>query len=71
MSAIGTSYKLGNTSLLMPSWNIVILRKTKETEVYRENGVDKLNTTTSFRQASYAAIHTDYDRLDSSSNNRI
>jgi hypothetical protein len=56
----------------MPSWNIVFYcsRKTKETEVYRE-GVDKLNTTTSFRQASYAAIHTDYvDRLDSSSNNR-
>jgi hypothetical protein len=53
----------------MPSWNIVILLFTEnQTEVYRENGY-KLNTTTSFRQASYAAIHTDYvDRLDSSSN---
>jgi hypothetical protein len=35
------------------------------------NGVDKLNMSTNFRQASYAAIHTyDYvDRLDGNSNN--
>jgi hypothetical protein len=64
---IGTSYKLGK-HLIMPSWNIVILLFTKKPKKQRENGV-KLNTTTSFRQASYAAIHTDYvDRLDSSSN---
>jgi hypothetical protein len=45
--------------------NFTVHEKTKETE--RKWG--KLNTTTSFRQASYAAIHTDYvDRLDSSSN---
>jgi fructose/tagatose bisphosphate aldolase len=64
---------MGNTSAYaeLEYRNFTVHGKTKETEVYRENGVDKLNTTTSFRQASYAAIHTDYvDRLDSSSNNR-
>jgi hypothetical protein len=72
MSAIGTSYKLGNTSLLMPVEyrNFTVHGKPKKLK-FIENGVDKLNTTTNFRQASYAAIHTDYvDRLDSSSNNR-
>jgi hypothetical protein len=72
MSAIGTSYKLGTHLCLcrVGYRNFTVHGKTKETEVYRENGVDKPNTTTSFRQV-YAAIHTDYvDRLDSSSNNR-
>jgi hypothetical protein len=72
MSAIGTSYKWKHISAYaeLEYRNFTVHGKTKETEVYREMG-DKLNTTTSFRQASYAAIHTDYvDRLDSSSNNR-
>ena len=73
MSALGTSYKLGkNISAYaeLEYRNFTVHGKTKETEVYTENGVDKLNTTTSFRQASYAAIHTDYvSGLNGSSNN--
>jgi hypothetical protein len=72
MSAIGTSYKLGkhiSAYAELEYRNFTVHGKTKETEVYRENGVDKYYK--QFRQASYAAIHTDYvDRLDSSSNNR-
>jgi hypothetical protein len=74
MSAIGTSYKLGkhiSAYAELEYRNFTVHGKTKETKVYKENGVDKLNTTTGFRQASYAAIHTDYVvRLDSNSNNR-
>jgi hypothetical protein len=45
------------------------MEKTKETEVYTENGVDRLNTPTAFRQDAFA-IHTNYvDRLDANSNN--
>jgi hypothetical protein len=73
MSAIGTSYKLGkNLSALaeIEYRNFTVHGKSKETKVYTENGVDKLNMSTNFRQASYAAIHTDYvDRLDGNSNN--
>jgi opacity protein-like surface antigen len=73
MAALGTSYKLGkNISLFaeLEYRNFTVHGKTKETEVYTENGVDKLNTTTAFRKASYSATHTNYvDRLDSSSNN--
>lgn len=73
MSAIGTSYKLGkhiSAYAELEYRNFTVHGKTKETEVYTENGVDKLNTTTSFRKASYAAIHTDYvSSLNGSSNN--
>jgi hypothetical protein len=73
MAALGTSYKLGkNISLFaeLEYRNFTVHGKTKETEEYTENGVDKLNTTTNFRKASYSAIHTNYvDHLDSNSNN--
>jgi opacity protein-like surface antigen len=74
MAALGTSYKLGkNISAFaeVEYRNFTVHGKTKETEIYTENGVDKLNQTTSFREASYAAIHTNYvDRLDVKSNNK-
>jgi hypothetical protein len=73
MSAIGTSYKLGShisAYAELEYRNFTVHGKTKETEIYTENGVDQLNTTTAFRKASYSAIHTNYvDRLDGSSNN--
>ncbi|HSD07435.1 outer membrane beta-barrel protein [Flavobacterium sp.] len=73
MAAIGTSYKLGNHISAFAEIeyrNFTVHGKTKETKEYTENGVDKLNTSTSFRKASYSAIHTDYvDRLDGNSNN--
>ncbi|KVV13693.1 outer membrane beta-barrel protein [Flavobacterium sp. TMP13] len=73
MAALGTSYKLGkNISAFaeLEYRNFTVHGKTKETEVYTENGVDKLNTTTTFREASYAAIHSNYVKsLNGSSNN--
>jgi hypothetical protein len=73
MSALGTSYKLGkhiSAYAELEYRNFTVHGKTKETEVYTENGVNKLNATTNFRKASYSAIHTNYvDRLDSNSNN--
>lgn len=74
MASLGTSYKLGkhiSAFAELEYRNFTVHGKTKETEVYTENGVDKLNTTTSFRVASTAATHTNYvDRLDGSSNNK-
>ncbi|PKB16938.1 outer membrane beta-barrel protein [Flavobacterium sp. 5] len=73
MAALGTSYKLGNHISAFAELeyrNFTVHGKTKETTEYTENGVDKLNTTTSFRKATYSTIHTDYvDHLDSNSNN--
>ncbi|AWG21020.1 hypothetical protein FFWV33_05445 [Flavobacterium faecale] len=73
MASLGTSYKLGkNLSAFaeLEYRNFTVHGKTKETEIYTENGVDKLNTTTSFRAASYSAIHTNYvSSLNSTSNN--
>ena len=73
MAALGTSYKVGkNISLFaeLEYRNFTVHGKTKETKEYTENGIDKLNTTTAFRKASYSAIHTDYvNRLDANSNN--
>ena len=73
-AALGTSYKLGNKLSAFAEIeyrNFTVHGKTKETTVYTENGVDKLNTPTTFRaDASYSAIHTNYvDRLDANSNN--
>lgn len=73
-AALGTSYKLGNKLSAFAEIeyrNFTVHGKTKETTIYTENGVDKLNTPTSFRaDASYSAIHTNYvDRLDANSNN--
>ena len=76
MAAIGTSYKLGTHISLFAELeyrNFTVHGDTKETEVYTENGVDKLNTPTSFRpDASYSASHVKYvDKLDSNSNHYL
>lgn len=75
MASIGTSYKLGkhiSAFAELEYRNFTVHGKTKETEVYTENGVDKLNTTTSFRAASYSANHTKYhDKIDSNSNSTV
>ena len=76
MAVLGTSYKLGkNISLYgeVEYRNFTVHGKTKETENYTENGVDKLNTPTAFRpDASYSANHVDYvEQLNSSSNNPL
>jgi hypothetical protein len=73
MSVLGTSYKLGkhiSAYAELEYRNFTVHGKTKETEVYTENDVDKLNTSTSFRKASYSATHSDYvNSLNGSSNN--
>jgi len=76
MAALGTSYKLGNHISLFAEVeyrNFTVHGKSKETKEYTENGVDKLNTPTSFRpDASYSASHVDYvEQLNSSSNNPL
>ena len=76
MAALGTSYKVGkNISLFaeVEYRNFTVHGKSKETKEYTENGVDKLNTPTTFRpDASYSASHVDYvDQLNSSSNNYL
>ncbi|WP_348799065.1 outer membrane beta-barrel protein [Flavobacterium adhaerens] len=76
MAALGTSYKLGNHISLFAELeyrNFTVSGKSKETKSYTENGVDKLNTPTSFRpDASYSASHVKYvDQLNSSSNNYL
>jgi len=76
MAAIGTSYKLsGKLSLFgeVEYRNFTVHGKTKETETYTENGVDKLYTPTAFRpDASYSASHVRYvDELTSSSNSKV
>jgi hypothetical protein len=52
--------------------NFTVHGKSKETEVYTENGVDNLNTPTSFRpDASYSVNHVNYvDQINSTSNNK-
>lgn len=76
MAGLGTSYKLGNHISLFAELeyrNFTVHGKSKETEVYTENGVDKLNTATAFRQdASYSAKHTKYvDQINSTSNSKV
>lgn len=75
MATLGTSYKLGkhiSAFAELEYRNFTVHGKTKETTAYTENGVDKLNETTSFRAASYSAIHTNYvDKLDTNSNNAL
>lgn len=75
MAALGTSYKLGKHISVFAEIeyrNFTVHGKTKETEVYTENGVDKLNTTTNFRTASYSANHVNYvDKIDSNSNSML
>ncbi|MEN2486195.1 outer membrane beta-barrel protein [Flavobacterium sp. B11] len=75
MAAIGTSYKLGkhiSAFAELEYRNFTVHGKTKETTDYTENGVDKLNTTTSFRAASYSANHTNYhSKIDANSNSMV
>lgn len=75
MATLGTSYKLGkhiSAFAELEYRNFTVHGKTKETTAYTENGVDKLNETTTFRAASYSAIHTNYvDKLDTNSNNAL
>ncbi|MEN2414269.1 outer membrane beta-barrel protein [Flavobacterium mesophilum] len=75
MAAIGTSYKLGkhlSAFAELEYRNFTVHGKTKETTEYTENGVDKLNTTTAFRTASYSANHTNYhSSIDANSNSTV
>lgn len=75
MAALGTSYKLGkNISAFaeLEYRNFTVSGATKETKVYTENGVDKLNTATSFRDGTYSSNHTDYvEQLNSGSNHYL
>ncbi|OMQ08513.1 outer membrane beta-barrel protein [[Flexibacter] sp. ATCC 35103] len=76
MASIGTSYKLGkhiSAFAELEYRNFTVHGKTKETEVYTENGVDKLNTPTTFRpDASYSASHTKYvETISSTSNSKV
>ncbi|OXA77989.1 Outer membrane protein beta-barrel domain-containing protein [Flavobacterium aquidurense] len=76
MASIGTSYKLGkhiSAFAEIEYRNFTVHGKTKETEVYTENGVDKLNTATTFRpDASYSASHTKYvETINSTSNSKV
>lgn len=76
LAALGTSYKLGTRISLFAELeyrNFTVHGKSKETEVYTENGVDKLNTPTSFRpDASYSASHVEYvKQLNSGSNSPL
>jgi opacity protein-like surface antigen len=70
--ALGTTYKLGQHISLFAEIeyrNFTVSGDTKETKVYTENGVDKLNTPTPFRDGTYSSIHTNYvEQLNSSSN---
>ena len=76
MAAIGTSYKL--TSKLsaygeVEYRNFTVSGKSKETEVYTENGEDMLDTPTTFRpDASYSAKHVNYvEKLTATSNSKV
>jgi opacity protein-like surface antigen len=75
MAALGTSYKLAkNISVFaeLEYRNFTVSGTTKETKVYTENGVDKLNTPTFFRDGTYSANHTDYvEQLNSGSNHYL
>jgi opacity protein-like surface antigen len=76
MAVLGASYKLGkNISAFaeLEYRNFTVHGKSKETEVYTENGVDKLNTPTGFRpDASYSASHVDYvEQINTTSNSKL
>ncbi len=74
-AALGTSYKLGkhiSAFAELEYRNFTVHGKTKETTEYTENGADKLNTSTSFRAASYSANHTNYhSSIDANSNSTV
>jgi hypothetical protein len=74
-AALGSTYKLGKNIAVFAELeyrNFTVSGATKETKAYTENGVDKLNTATAFRDGTYSSIHTDYvEQLNSSSNNYL
>jgi hypothetical protein len=76
MAAIGTSYKLGkhiSAFAELEYRNFTVHGKSKETEIYTENGVDKLDVATTFRpDASYSAKHTNYvEKITDTSNSKV
>jgi hypothetical protein len=76
MAAVGTSYKLGKHLSVFAELeyrNFTVHGKSKETEIYTEDGFDKLNTPTTFRpDASYSAKHVNYvDQLTITSNSKV
>lgn len=75
IAALGTSYKLGkNISLFaeLEYRNFTVSGNTKETIEYTENGIDKLNTPTFFRDGSYSSNHTNYvEQINTSSNSKV
>ena len=75
-AVVGTSYKLSNNLSLsgeIEYRNFTVHGKSKETEQYTENGIDKLDTPTGFRpDASYSAKHVNYvDELTTASNSKL
>ena len=75
-AAVGTSYKIGkNISAFaeLEYRNFTVHGKSKETTVYTENGVDKVNAATTFRpDASYSASHTNYvEQINNTSNTKV
>lgn len=76
MATLGTSYKLGKNIAAFAELeyrNFTVHGKSKETEAYTENGVDKLNTPTAFRaDASYSASHVNYvEQINTTSNSKV
>ncbi|NRT13429.1 outer membrane beta-barrel protein [Flavobacterium sp. 14A] len=75
MAVVGTTYKLGKKISVygeLEYRNFTVHGKSKETKSYTENGVDQLNSTTSFRDGSYAENHVNYvEKIDSNSNSKV
>lgn len=76
MATLGTSYELGKNIAAFAELeyrNFTVHGKSKETEAYTENGVDKLNTPTAFRaDASYSASHVNYvEQINTTSNSKV
>jgi len=74
-AALGTTYKLGKNIYAFAEIeyrNFTVSGDTKETKEYTENGVDKLNTPTAFRDGTYSSNHTQYvEQLNSGSNHYL
>lgn len=75
-AVVGTSYKLGSHFSLFGELeyrNFTVHGKSKETKEYTENGINKLDTPTSFRpDASYSAKHVNYvEELTGASNSKV
>lgn len=76
MAVLGSSYKVGKKLSVFAEVeyrNFTVHGKSKDTEVYTENGVNKLDVPTLFRpDASYSAKRANYvEKLTTSSNSKI